>query len=394
MDFFNEKRSISYLSSVSGGIYIHVPFCRKKCIYCDFYSVGDRIAPWSDFVDALIAELHARSGEIPGTVHTVYIGGGTPSLMPPSEFLRLITALKPFMASVREFTLEVNPDDVNAGILETWKRGGVSRISMGIQSFDDSILSLLGRRHSAAGARRAFAMAHEFFPNVSVDLIYGLPGQSVEMWKTDLDMAVAMRPEHISAYSLMYESGTALTLLRDRGDLQESPESLTEEMFGMLVDTLRDAGYEHYEISNFALPGFRSIHNSSYWRQIPYIGLGPSAHSYDGNKMRSAGRADVRAYIAYWKGGMLEAGPDCNMLEREYLSEEELMEEYIMTALRTCEGISIEGFTRSFGSEACRQMLVKGRRWIEDGALVLHDGHLALAENALLISDAVILDLV
>lgn len=394
MDFFNEKKSISYLSASSGGLYIHVPFCRRKCIYCDFYSVGEKIASWSDYVDALIAELSSRSDEIPGFVQTVYMGGGTPSLIPSEDFLRLCAALRPFMASVREFTIEVNPDDVNVEKLETWKRGGVSRISMGIQSFDDSMLSRLGRRHSAATARRAFAMAHEIFPNVSVDLIYGLPGQSADMWKSDLEIALTMRPEHISAYSLMYESGTALTLLRDRGDLHESPESLTEDMFGMLVATLRGAGYEHYEISNFALPGFRSIHNSSYWRQIPYIGLGPSAHSYDGKRLRSANRADVRAYIAYWTGDMRGADIDCNLVEREYLSSDELMEEFIMTALRTCEGISIDGFTQAFGDEACRQMLDKGKKWMKEGALVLQNGYLALAENSLLISDAIILDLV
>lgn len=392
MDFFYEKKSISCLSSSSGGLYIHVPYCRKKCIYCDFYSVGEKIASWSAFVDALIAELSARIIEMPRHLATVYIGGGTPSLMPSDEFLRLCGALRQFTHDVREFTIEVNPDDVDVEKLETWKRGGVSRLSMGIQSLDDSLLAKLGRRHTAKAARSAFLLARQYFHNISVDLIFGLPGQTLDMWKADLDRVIDWRPEHISAYSLMYEVGTALTLLRDRGDIQESSEDLTEDMFNMLVSTLRNAGYDHYEISNFALPGFRSIHNSSYWRQIPYLGLGPAAHSYDGKSLRSANKADVRAYIRHWTDSPGSAMPD-GMTIREHLSLDELKEEFIMTSLRTREGISAGSFSNTFGIDAWHALLNKSKQWIADGVLLYGNGHLALSERALLISDTIIVDL-
>lgn len=371
-----------------------------KCIYCDFYSVGDRIADWSGYVDALIAELNHRISELPLPLQTIYIGGGTPSLMPRKDFLRLCEALKPYMDDVEEFTIEVNPDDVTPEMLRVWRQGRVNRLSMGIQSFDDNLLKAIRRRHSADTARNAYNMAREVFDNVSVDLIYGLPGQTLEIWRKDVEEAISMGPQHISSYSLMYEEGTALTLLRDRGVVSETPEDTSEEMMRILIAMLHHAGYEHYEISNFALPGFRSRHNSSYWQGTPYLGLGPSAHSYDGNRTRSANKADIRAYLKRWQGckdngeatdnGMIQD----EVLTREILSEEELLEEHVMLRLRTREGIDLEEFRKSFGESALERLLKNGEKYLADGSLVLSAGHLFIAEDAMLISDAIILALV
>ncbi|MDE6022867.1 MAG: radical SAM family heme chaperone HemW [Muribaculaceae bacterium] len=279
--------------SSGAGLYIHIAYCRKKCLYCDFFSAGERIADWHRYTDALIAELNERIEEMTCPLQTIYVGGGTPSLIPEDDFNRLIDALRPFAGNVVEFTIEVNPDDVCQEKLELWKRGGVNRISIGIQSFDNQLLSIVGRQHDAKTANDAYNLARQYFDNISIDLMFGLPGQTVKMWENDVEEAIRLKPKHISAYSLMYEPGTALTALRDKGRLEEIPEEESESMFRILIEKLRNAGYDHYEISNFALPGFRSRHNSSYWLQIPYVGIGPSAHSYDGINSRRSNKSDL-----------------------------------------------------------------------------------------------------
>ena len=379
----------SNLYSCEGGLYIHIAFCRKKCIYCDFYSVGDRRADWHGYIDSLIAELNSKRGQLPHRLRTVYIGGGTPSLIPPDEFKRLSEALRPYLSAVEEFTLEVNPDDVSPAMLAVWKEAGVNRLSIGIQSFDDRMLAAINRRHSSAGALGAYGMCRESFYNISIDLIYGLPGQTMEMWRHDVEMAISLRPSHISAYSLMYEPGTALTLLRDRGAVEEVEEATEEEMMRFLVDSLRNAGYDHYEISNFALPGCRSIHNSSYWHQVPYLGLGPSAHSYDGCKVRTANIADIKGYMSYWKGEDHAVA----VSTEECLSDTELREEYVMTRLRTREGIDMNDFRKRFGLKEYNRLLENSHMYQTEGNLVLSDGFLSLSEEAIFISDAIILDL-
>lgn len=379
----------SNLSIGEGGLYIHIAFCRKKCIYCDFYSIGERKADWHGYVDALIEELHCRIAELPSPLCTVYIGGGTPSLMPSDEFLRLCDAIAPYARNVVEFTLEVNPDDVTPEKLNVWKRGGVNRLSMGVQSFNDDILESIRRRHNAEAAVEAYYMSKRIFSNVSIDLIFGIPGQTPEMWKDDIKKAVSMKPEHISAYSLMYEPGTALTLLRDRGEVTEAPEDVSENMMKILIQELNDCGYDHYEISNFALPGFRSRHNSSYWQGKPYLGLGPSAHSYDGNRCRRANKADLDSYIRCWSHHVSSDG----LIIREYLSDEELLEEYIMTRLRTKEGINLEDFRRRFGESEYKILRSKSENFLKDGMLKLDNGHLYISESSILISDSIIIAL-
>lgn len=375
-----------------GGLYIHVAYCWKKCIYCDFFSAGERIANWPRYVDALINEFIQRRDEMAWPLRTVYFGGGTPSLMPENEFLRLCSTLKPYITKAEEVTLEVNPDDVDENKLELWKKAGVNRLSIGIQTFDNVALAALGRRHDNHIAMNAFELARRKFDNISIDLMFGLPNQTLESWKQDLDMILRLRPEHISAYSLMYEEGTVLTALRNQGRLKEVPEELSEEMFMILIKKLADGGYDHYEISNFALPGFRSRHNSLYWLQKPYMGLGPSAHSYDGKRTRKSNSANIMGYLDYW-ATVGEDNKKNYIKEEEILSDEELVEEYIMTRVRMREGIPIDDFKFRFGENMLNNLIEKSRRLSQQGLMTISGNYISINEKSILLSDSVILEL-
>ncbi|MDE6741670.1 MAG: radical SAM family heme chaperone HemW [Muribaculaceae bacterium] len=377
-----------------GGLYVHIAFCRRKCIYCDFFSAGELMADWHKYVDALCSEFQNRFDELAWPLRTVYFGGGTPSLMPETEFTRLCSFLKPYMEDVEEFTMEVNPDDVNEHNLELWKSAGVDRLSMGIQTFDDLSLASIGRRHDSKTAIQAFSLARKIFSNISIDLMFGLPRQTLDVWYRDLRMALELRPEHISAYSLMYEEGTALTALRDRGRIFEATEELTEKMFFILIEELSKAGYDHYEISNFSLPGFRSRHNSSYWLQKPYIGLGPSAHSYDGNTIRKANRADLKGYLNHWAPKYkLNPYEEKSQVDIEHLTVVELMDEYLMTRLRMREGIPLSDFRERFGEDSYQSLLNNSKQLSERGVICLSDTNISLSEKAVLLSDSVVLEL-
>ncbi|MDE5850288.1 MAG: radical SAM family heme chaperone HemW [Muribaculaceae bacterium] len=386
--------STGKLLTDGGGLYVHIAYCLRKCLYCDFFSAGVRIADWSRYVDALCNELAHRSHELAWPLRTVYFGGGTPSLMPEEEFIRLSTFLKPYMADVEEFTIEVNPDDVDDHMLGVWKNGGINRLSIGIQTFDDDALRAIGRRHDSKIAKEAYKRARNVFGNISIDLMFGLPGQSIEAWRKDIQTAIDMHPEHISAYSLMYEEGTALTALRDSGRLMEAPEELSETMFTILVEELSRAGYDHYEISNFALPGYRSRHNSSYWLQKPYIGLGPSAHSYDGLRERKSNRATLNDYMGHWTMEYTDAyEQDDNITETETLSDEELKEEYILTRMRMREGIPLQDYRNRFGDMACIGLVKSCAELADRGLVLINDTHISLTEKAILLSDSVILEI-
>ena len=379
--------------SADCGLYVHVAYCRRKCIYCDFFSAGERIAEWSRYVDALCTEFKHRINEMVCPLRTVYFGGGTPSLMPSKEFRRLCNFLKPYMKEVEEFTLEVNPDDVDSDKLMVWKECGVNRISIGVQTFSDESLAAIGRRHDSQTALRAYSSVREFFSNVSVDLMFGLPYQTIDVWSSDLKKVLDLHPEHISAYSLMYEEGTALTVLRDSERVREVSDETSEKMFGMLIEALSKAGYDHYEISNFALPGCRSVHNSSYWLQKPYIGLGPSAHSYDGSAMRKGNRADLKGYLEFWTPSGDSSTLSHPICEEESLSEEELLEEYVMTRLRLREGIPIKDFKSRFGEKASERLLEKCRFFADRGLVEMNGTNISLTKSAILIADSIILEL-
>lgn len=387
------------------GIYIHFPFCRRKCIYCDFYSVGERLADWEAFARAVENEFSALS--LPSEVFpSLYMGGGTPSLAPAeliSRFRRMIPV------EVGEFTIEVNPDDVTEEKARAWREAGVNRVSMGVQTLNDDELKAIGRRHTADQAEKAYYILRKYFSNISLDLIFGLPGQTLSSLSATLDRFIEMRPEHISAYSLMYEERTALTRMRDSGKLEEIPDEDSVEMFRLVTSKLKEAGYERYEISNYALTGYRSHHNSNYWKGIPYIGLGPSAHSYDGDRTRRYNLPDLSLYIKEYGDSKDEnlklshrtmpmhfcenEEAASSALEYENLSEEELREEMIMTRLRMIEGLDLLEFEDRFGKEERISLEKRAKPFLSSGDLIYMHDHMALSESGVMISDEIISEL-
>lgn len=316
-------------------IYVHVPFCRSRCRYCDFYSnvCGGGSPLMETYISGLLAEAESRSEEIVATkdVNTLYIGGGTPSLMPLHFFEKLLKTLP--WHDFDEFTVEVNPDDIlhrGGEFVGALKSLGVNRISMGVQSLDDGLLKWMGRRHDAAGARDAFRLLREAgFDNISLDVIFGIGGQSMEMLSDTLDGILALGPEHISAYQLSIESGSALAKDVEAGCWTELSEDDCAGQYALICNKLRDAGYVHYEISNWARPGFESRHNSAYWSRSPYVGLGPGAHSL------RIGEEQIRSCNSPSLDGWTS--------ESEILTPQQLREEEIMLGLRTAKGCEIDG---------------------------------------------------
>lgn len=376
------------IESYRGGIYVHIPFCRRKCIYCDFYSVAVRLADWRRYMDAILAELTSRQTEFKSFREvTVYLGGGTPSLIPANEFMRLAEGMRDALGEirVREFTIEVNPDDVSEDMAHIWKEAGVNRVSMGVQSLDDTELRRIGRRHDASGARLAYDILKNCFDNVSLDLMFGLPGQTIDSLRKTIEGFVSMRPEHISAYSLMYEERTAITRMRDSGKIQETEEDISVEMFRMVNRMLAEAGYVRYEISNYALLGKEARHNSAYWAALPYIGIGPGAHSYDGRRRRRSNFPDYKEYIDNIEAGNLE-----DIAEFETLDDDELREEMIMTRLRTSKGLSLDEFRLRFGDDALLCLLKKLSPFLKSGNIEISLGYVRLLESGVMLSDEII----
>lgn len=395
------------------GIYVHIPYCARRCLYCDFYTEGVIRADWPAYVSALLTELRQRLDGPEGDIlrdadrYTLYIGGGTPSLIPLPEFRRLtdgiigMTGRKP-----SEFTIEVNPDDVTQEKAEAWRAVGVDRVSMGVQSLIDSELKFIGRRHDAATAIQAYGILRPLFDNISLDLMFGLPGQTMDSLRQTLDGLMQMRPEHISAYSLMYEERTALTRLRDSGKIQEADETLSVDMFRAICDTLQQNGYGHYEISNWALSGRESQHNSAYWEGVPYLGLGAGAHSYDGHRTRRSNLPDAPLYISSLSSlSDLSHSSQSSQISQsshsshsshytnEDLDSEALREEMIMTRLRTRHGLDLAEYAERFGQSALDSLMRRAAPIIARGLLSDDHGHLALTRDGVMLSDDIITDL-
>ena len=372
------------------GVYVHIPFCASRCSYCDFFSTLRLDEVGHDYVEALIAEARLRKAELNGKpVKTLYMGGGTPSQLPLPLLARLIDGLKatPDLNAVEELTLEANPDDVTPEWSAAVRALGVNRVSMGVQSFQDAVLRLVGRRHTARQAIDAVAsLRHAGIDNISIDLIYGLPGQTLETWAESVRQAVDLRPQHISAYGLTYEPGTCLWQQRECGEVVEASEDQYLDMYRILVGLLRVAGYEHYEISNFALPGYRSRHNSSYWNETPYLGLGAAAHSYDGT-MRRSNPADLCGYIRRITSGQ----PACQV---EDLAWWERYDERVMLGLRTADGVDAHRLRSDFGDKAWAHFVSEARRHIDAGNMICtDDGRYILTSEGIVLSDSVMRDL-
>lgn len=381
-------------------LYIHIPYCKQKCIYCDFYSGGR--PDWNNLEHALCLELQQRllnpAEREPLGKHltSLYFGGGTPSLMPPEIFRRLSARLSEILHShgllldeSAEFTIEVNPEDVDIAHVEAWLSSGVNRVSMGIQTLDDTELKFLRRRHSSRRAIEAASQLRENFGNINLDIMYGIPQQTMQSLERTLDGLLALDPDHISAYSLMYEEHTPLTLLRQQGRIREADETQSVEMYRLVSETLREGGLNQYEISNYARKGYESRHNSGYWHGNPYLGLGPSACSFDGHLTRRDNPADIKGYLSFFSVPSHDT-----FYSMERLSEEERCEEIIFTALRTSQGIDLRNFRNRFGEQRLLKLMHDAKRWIESGDIIIESDFLHLTREGIMRSDAVMVDLI
>ncbi|MBD5358219.1 MAG: radical SAM family heme chaperone HemW [Bacteroides sp.] len=376
-------------------LYIHIPYCESKCIYCDFYSGGSSAARWEVLTDSLLREFKERKTELPDEPDTLYIGGGTPSLMPLEKLERLVEEINRYFGKDnrwKEFTIEVNPDDVTEDKCLGWGKIGVNRVSMGVQSFNDDELRTLKRRHNSEMALLAFRLLRTHFTNISIDLMFGIPGQTLESWEKSVEMAISLLPEHISAYSLMLEEGTALTFLYNKGRVELPSEEDCNSMWELLSNKLRKVGYDQYEISNYSLPGFRSVHNSRYWSGNPYLGLGPSAHSYDGNNIRRYNPPLLKEYLSFFSEYKARVN-DQHFYDEEILNKEELMEEKILTRIRVREGISLKEFKDEFGENEVNRLLKNAESLLTAGKIKIEDNFLSLTTQGIMTSNQVILSL-
>jgi oxygen-independent coproporphyrinogen-3 oxidase len=325
------------------GLYIHIPFCRKACHYCNFHfstSLQNRL----EVIAAIEREMEMRSNELHEEINTIYFGGGTPSLLEIHSLESILNAArnKYKIGSKPEITLEANPDDISKEKAEAWKSIGINRFSIGIQSFAEENLQWMNRAHNAQQSLSAIATIKEAgFDNFSIDLIYGTPGQPKEGWIKDLQTAIDLEVQHLSCYALTVEEKTALHSLINKGELAQVDQDEQAERFEILMEMTNKAGYHHYEISNFAKPGFESKHNSAYWEGISYLGFGPSAHSFNGSK-RKWNIANNALYTKSIQANILP-------LEEEILSKIDVLNEYIMTSLRQSKGIEKKGILQRGG---------------------------------------------
>ena len=370
------------------GIYIHIPFCKRRCIYCDFFStIQSEKKP--TYIHALCQELEMRKNYLEGEeIETIYLGGGTPSQLTEKELNEIFTSLYNIykVKEDAEITLEANPDDLTPEYVSMLHRLPINRISMGIQTFQEETLKLLHRRHTARQAIEAFQRCREAgFRNISIDLMYGLPGETLDTWKEDLQQAIALHPEHISAYHLIYEEGTALWKLRDEHQVEEADEDLSVTLFKTLINELKQAGYQHYEISNFCLPGLHSRHNSSYWTGKKYLGCGPSAHSFNG----SSRQWNIASLDNYLKG-IASGKPNYEIEELDLYTR---YNDFVITSIRTCWGMSLSRLRSEYGEELYRYCLRMAKSHLEQGVLEIEEDTLRLTQEGIFISDGIMSDL-
>jgi oxygen-independent coproporphyrinogen III oxidase len=367
------------------GIYLHIPYCRKLCHYCDFYHVisKDDKRP---FLDAINKEAVFRKDYLgKETISTIYVGGGTPSVLSASEIGSLLGNLQSNFDIEKdcEITLEINPDDATAEYFKDLKNLGINRISLGVQSWRDKDLNLMNRRHTAYQSEVAINEAFNAgFTNVTIDLIYGIPGMSSDDWTANLDKSFSFGISHLSAYHLTIEPGTVFGKMKEKGMIEDVDEEESNTQFNILTEKAAAAGFVHYEISNFAKPGFFSIHNTNYWKQVPYLGLGPSAHSYN-HYSRQWNLPDLKKYIKY-------AGSYKQPFEKEELDLKTRFNEYMMTSLRTMWGIDLEYTERTFDKEGYDYVINTAGKFIEYGLMKQEKNALILTNQGIMISDNII----
>ena len=368
------------------GLYIHIPFCASRCIYCAFYSTvkhGQRSA----YIDSLIHEMQLRTDFLPqgndATINTIYIGGGTPSQISRTDIDRLFNNIyKVYGCKISETTVEVNPDDVDANLVRCLVNNGVNRVSMGAQTFDDERLSWLHRRHSSKQVYEAVdCLRHGGIARISVDLMYGFPNQTAEQWQYDIDEVIKLGVEHVSAYSLMYEEGTPLYRLLEKHEIKENDEELSLSMYNTLVEQFRAAGYEHYEVSNFALPGCRAQHNSSYWNDTPYIGLGAAALSYN-RSVRQWNVSDIDAYMEAINEGRVP-------FEQESIDADTHYDDLVTTALRTSDGLDLT----ILSAQHQDYLLKMAQPYLLAKRMERKGNRIRICEDSFMISDMIMSDL-
>lgn len=372
------------------GIYLHIPFCRQACSYCDFHFSTNR-SRQDDMVRAIMAEaqLHADFFEAGSSIETIYFGGGTPSLLTAIQIREILGTLHELysISANAEITLEANPDDLDRPHLEAMRASGINRLSIGVQSFAEADLQAMRRSHNAVQARQAILDAQSSgFDNISLDLIYGIPGSSMAQWKDNVQQALDLGPQHLSAYALTVEPQTLLHDQVNKGYVALPEDAAYHLQFFHLIDALEQAGWEHYELSNFATPGFRSRHNSAYWLGVPYLGLGPSAHSYH-KPVRSWNLRNNAQYLrAIAEGGK-------GLQEREVLSPRDQLNEYLMTHFRKADGVDLERMKTEWDFD----LLTREREALNDfqqkGWMTQEGNMLVLSREGKMMSDAIIRDL-
>ncbi|WP_240484837.1 radical SAM family heme chaperone HemW [Aequorivita vladivostokensis] len=368
------------------GLYLHIPFCKQACHYCDFH-FSTSLKKKKELVNALCTELLLRKNELDGIVETIYFGGGTPSLLSSEELQQIFeTIYLNFKVSENpEITLEANPDDLSKQQILKFTNSQINRLSIGIQSFFEEDLKLMNRAHKASEALESIKEAKQYFENISIDLIYGIPGMGNERWKRNLEIALSLDVPHLSCYALTVEPKTALKKFIEKGIVPPVDEEAAKQHYEILLSETEKAGLENYEFSNFGKPGFHSRNNTAYWEGKPYLGIGPSAHSYDG-KFRSWNIANNTKYIKSIEAGELPS-------EKELLSKQDKYNEYIMTGLRTKKGVSLGKVESEFGKKYSEYLLKQAENLLKNNLLILENETLKISKKGKFLSDGIAADL-
>lgn len=374
------------------GIYLHIPFCRQACYYCNFhFSTSLKNKP--EMIKALQAEIALQKDFFKETpngeshtdiIQTIYFGGGTPSLLDTKDIGTILATLRRHfsVSAEAEITIEANPDDITPGKLSAWKQSGINRVSLGVQSFNDEELKWMHRSHDAQQAHHSIIEIKKAgFNNFSADLIFGIPGQTDIQWEKNIEQMLLLETPHLSCYALTVEPKTALYHFIQKKKYPPVNEEQAARQFEILIKKLVSAGYEHYEISNFALPCFRSRHNSNYWKGVPYLGIGPSAHSFDGSR-RQWNIANNMQYIQSIRQGIIPA-------ESELLTEDMQWNEYIMISLRTGEGCDLNHVLKKWGEAESLMLKAESKVFISEGQMVLQNDHLILTDKGKLLADGI-----
>jgi oxygen-independent coproporphyrinogen-3 oxidase len=368
------------------GIYIHIPFCKQACHYCN-YHFSTSLKKKDELLQALVKEIQLRKRELVGTVETIYFGGGTPSLLTNDQLQLLIDAVyKNFSVTEDpEITLEANPDDLTETLIHQLTSSPINRLSIGVQSFFEEDLKLMNRAHNAEEALDCIQLAKEHFSNISIDLLYGIPEMTNERWLANVEKALELDIPHLSCYALTVEPKTALENFIKKGIVPPVEDELAQKHHTLLIEKTEAAGYENYEFSNFSKPGSYSKNNTAYWQGKPYLGIGPSAHSYDGDR-RSWNVANNSVYIKKMEAGELP-------LEREVLSTQDKYNEHVMTRLRTANGISIQEISQEFGVKYEEYLLQQAAQHIASEFLQYKNERLTVTQKGKFLTDGIASDL-